>query len=37
MVKSYLDFEQPIADIENKIFELENSDLGADQIKKEIN
>ncbi len=36
MVKSYLDFEQPIADIENKIFELENSDLGADQIKKEI-
>ena len=36
MVKSYLDFEQPIADIENKIFELENSDLDADQIKKEI-
>ncbi len=36
MVKSYLDFEQPIADIENKILELENSDLDPDQIKKEV-
>ena len=36
MVKSYLDFEQPIADIENKILELENSDLDQDQIKKEV-
>ena len=36
MVKSYLDFEQPIADIESKILELENSDLDQDQIKKEV-
>ena len=36
MVKSYLDFEQPIADIESKILELENSDIGQDQIKKEV-
>ena len=36
MVKSYLDFEQPIADIESKILELENSDLDRDQIRKEV-
>ena len=36
MVKSYLDFEQPIADIESKILELENSDLDQDQIKQEV-
>ena len=36
MVKSYLDFEQPIADIESKILELENSDLDQNQINKEI-
>jgi acetyl-CoA carboxylase carboxyl transferase subunit alpha len=36
MVKSYLDFEQPIADIESKILELENSDLDHNQIKKEV-
>ena len=36
MVKSYLDFEQPIADIESKILELENSDLDPDQINKEV-
>jgi len=36
MVKSYLDFEQPIADIESKILELENSNLDQDQIKKEV-
>jgi len=36
MVKSYLDFEQPIADIESKILELENSDLDQDQIRKEV-
>ena len=36
MFKSYLDFEQPIADIESKILELENSDLDPDQIKKEV-
>ena len=36
MVKSYLDFEQPIADIESKILELENSDLDRNQINKEI-
>jgi len=36
MVKSYLDFEKPIADIENKILELENSDLGQDQLNKEV-
>ena len=36
MVKSYLDFEQPIADIESKILELENSDLDQDRIRKEV-
>ena len=36
MVKSYLDFEQPIADIESKIMELENSDLDQNQINKEV-
>jgi len=36
MVKSYLDFEQPIADIESKILELENSHLDQNQIKKEV-
>ena len=36
MVNSYLDFEQPIADIESKILELENSDLDQNQINKEV-
>ena len=36
MVTSYLDFEKPIADIESKILELENSDLDQDQIRKEV-
>ena len=36
MVKSYLDFEQPIADIESKILELEKSDLDQNQINKEV-
>ncbi len=36
MVKSYLDFEQPIADIESKILELENSDIDQNQINKEV-
>ena len=36
MIKSYLDFEQPIAEIESKILELENSDLDQDQIKQEV-
>ena len=36
MVKSYLDFEQPIADIESKILELENSDLDQNQINNEV-
>ena len=36
MVKNYLDFEQPIADIESKILELENSDLDQNQINKEV-
>ena len=36
MVKSYLDFEQPIADIESKILELEDSDLDQNQINKEV-
>ena len=36
MVKSYLDFEQPIADIESKILELEYSDLDRNQINKEV-
>ena len=36
MIKSYLDFEQPIADIESKILELENSDLDQNQINKEV-
>ena len=36
MVKNYLDFEQPIADIEKKILQLEDSDLGQDQIDREV-
>ncbi|HJL95784.1 MAG TPA: acetyl-CoA carboxylase carboxyltransferase subunit alpha [SAR86 cluster bacterium] len=36
MVKSYLDFEQPIAEIENKILELESSDLSKEVIKSEV-
>ncbi|MFL2701721.1 MAG: acetyl-CoA carboxylase carboxyltransferase subunit alpha [Gammaproteobacteria bacterium] len=36
MVKSYLDFEQPIADLESKILELKNSDLDQNQINKEV-
>ena len=36
MIKSYLDFEQPIAEIESKILELENSDLDQGQINKEV-
>ena len=36
MVKSYLDFEQPIADIEKKILQLEDSDLDQDQIDREV-
>ena len=36
MVKNYLDFEQPIADIEKKILQLEDSDLDQDQIDREV-
>ena len=36
MVKSYLDFEKPIADIESKILELKNSDVDQNQINKEV-
>ena len=37
MLKSYLDFEQPIADLEQKILDLKDSDLdeGAIQSHKE--
>ena len=36
MVKNYLDFEQPIADIEKKILQLEDSYLDQDQIDREV-
>jgi acetyl-CoA carboxylase carboxyl transferase subunit alpha len=36
MLKSYLDFEQPIADLEQQVIDLEDSDLDDESIKKEV-
>ncbi len=36
MLKSYLDFEQPIADLEQKVIDLKDSDLDEESIKSEV-
>lgn len=36
MLKSYLDFEQPIADLEQKILDLKDSDLGEEAVQNEV-
>jgi acetyl-CoA carboxylase carboxyl transferase subunit alpha len=36
MLKSYLDFEQPIADLEQQVIDLKDSDLDDESIKKEV-
>ena len=36
MLKSYLDFEQPIADLEQQIIDLKDSDLDEESIKIEV-
>ena len=36
MLKSYLDFEQPIADLEQKVIDLKDSDLDEESIKTEV-
>ena len=36
MLKSYLDFEQPIADLEQQVIDLKDSDLDEESIKKEV-
>ena len=36
MLKSYLDFEQPIADLEQKILDLKDSDLDEGAIQSEV-
>jgi acetyl-CoA carboxylase carboxyl transferase subunit alpha len=36
MLKSYLDFEQPIADLEQQIIDLKDSDLDEESIKTEV-
>ena len=36
MLKSYLDFEQPIADLEQKVIDLKDSDLDDESIKTEV-
>ncbi|MFL2707040.1 MAG: acetyl-CoA carboxylase carboxyltransferase subunit alpha [Gammaproteobacteria bacterium] len=36
MLKSYLDFEQPIAELEQKVLELQDSGLDDDSIRKEV-
>ena len=36
MLKSYLDFEQPIADLEQKILDLKDSDLNEEAIQSEV-
>ena len=34
MLKSYLDFEQPIADLEQQVLELQDSELGDESVQK---
>ena len=36
MLKSYLDFEQPIADLEQQVIDLKDSDLDEESIKIEV-
>ncbi len=36
MLKSYLDFEQPIADLEQKLLDLKDSDMDEESMKKEV-
>ena len=36
MLKSYLDFEQPIADLEQKVLDLKDSDLDEESTEDEI-
>ena len=36
MLKSYLDFEQPIAELEQKVLDLQDSELDEDSIRKEV-
>ena len=36
MLKSYLDFEQPIAELEQKVLDLQDSELDDDSIRKEV-
>ena len=36
MLKSYLDFEQPIADLEQQVLDLKDSELDEESIKKEV-
>ena len=36
MLKSYLDFEQPIAELEKKVLDLQDSELDDDSIRKEV-
>ena len=36
MLKSYLDFEQPIADLEHQVIDLKDSDLDEESIKIEV-
>ena len=36
MLKSYLDFEQPIAELEQKVLDLQDSALDDDSIRKEV-
>jgi|TARA_E500000081_G_scaffold12611_1_gene15331 acetyl-CoA carboxylase carboxyl transferase subunit alpha len=36
MLKSYLDFEQPIADLEQQVIDLKDSDLDEESIKTEV-
>ena len=36
MLKSYLDFEQPIADLEQQVIDLKDSDLDEESIITEV-
>ena len=36
MLKSYLDFEQPIADLDQQVLDLQDSDLVDDLLQKEV-
>ena len=36
MLKSYLDFEKPIEDLEQKLLDLKDSDMDEESVKKEV-